>query len=179
MREHRHWITFIFSLPAVILSWLAFVVLCAGYVVHKPTFEPGFILSGQWRPWFGKIWRYSVGFGRVTIYKHYAISGSVKTVHKIRSHEHVHIRQTEDDMMKAFLVGAITGLWVWNIWVFLAIWSSGIVWLMVCYLTSMFRHGFKYNRIYRQAEHERAAYIETELDEDGRTRLEEYDEIDY
>jgi len=174
MREYRHWITFVFSLPAVILSWLAFVVLCACYVVYKPTLEPGFILSGQWRPWFGKKWRYSVGFGRVTIYKHLAISGSVNTVHSIRSHEHVHIRQTEDEMVKAFLVGLIVGLFTWNLWYFVCIWSSGIAWLLVSYLASIFRHGFTFERIYRQAEHERAAYIETAVDSTGKTRLDRY-----
>lgn len=171
------WILVVLSLPALIISWLFLTILCICQLAYKPTFEPGPIMSAQWRPWFAKWWRYSNGFGRVTIYLHSVISGDSSRAQRVRAHEHVHIRQTEDDMVKAFLVALIAGLLAWNFWVFVGIWCSGILWLPVGYLTSMFRYGWKrgYKHIYRQAEHERAAYAQTNTDSRGRSWLAYYE----
>jgi len=172
------WVLFVVSLPAVIISWLAFAILCAITAVKNPTLEPGFILSGHWAPWAARLWKYSIGVGRVTIYQHFSISGVPNRTKRVRAHENVHIRQGEDDMLKAFLVGLVAGLCAWNFWVFAGIWISGFIWLMVSYLASMLRYGWGggYRRIYRQAEHERAAYAQTDLDSRGHTWLEDYKE---
>jgi hypothetical protein len=167
------WILVVLSLPALVISWLFVTLLCICQLAHKPTFEPGPILSAQWRPWFAKYWRFSNGFGRATIYQHSAISGGTSSVARVRAHEGVHIRQTEDDMVKAFLVGLVAGLCAWNLWVFIGIWCSGIIWIMVHYLASMLRYGWGkgYFYIYKNAEHERAAYAETDTDIRGNSWL--------
>jgi hypothetical protein len=169
------WILHITSLPALIGSWLFFAILCAITAVKNPTLEPGLILSGYWAPWVSRFWRYSNAFGRVTIYQHKLISGDPSSAKRVRTHEQTHIRQSDDDMLKAFLVGVVAGLCAWNYWLFIGIWCSGFVWLMVHYLASMFRYGAnRMQRVYRQAEHERAAYAQSDLNVRGTTWLERY-----
>lgn len=172
-------ILIVMSLPTLIISWLGATILCVCQLAHKPTFEHGPILSAQWKPWFAKYWHFSVGFGYVTIYQHSAISGGVNRTKRVRAHERVHTRQSIDMTVIACLVGLISGLWTWNFWLFVGIWCSGIFWLLVCYLTSLLRYGADgWRQIYKQAEHERAAYAECELDSKGNTWLEYYENDD-
>lgn len=170
------WILFIISLPAVIISWLFVSILWICQAVNNLEMEPYGILRATWRPWVSRRWRYSNSIGRATIYQQNSLSDR-RNAHRVTAHENVHIKQGEDEMLKAFIAGSIVGLATWNLWWFIGIWSSGILWLLFGYLGSALRYGKSNSRhIYRYAEHELSAYAQTDLDHNGYTWLERYED---
>lgn len=146
------WILFITSLPMSLASWL---LACLAWIFQFSTnlrWEENYVLAATWRQWFFRHWGYSTTFGRAVIYA---------PNHHPKAHEHVHVRQMVDENTKAFVVGSITGLLTWNVWLWIIIWCSGMLWILLHYVTAMLRYGVKH--MYRDAEHERAAYAQTDV----------------
>ena len=92
-------------------------------------------------------------------------------------HEFVHVRQTEDLMAISFLVGvvvaAVTGNWILS----LALWTAGGAFQAVWFVTAGLRYGWTLDGVYKQSEHERSAYAQTDRWMTGRSWLQVENEV--
>jgi hypothetical protein len=155
---------FIISMPSVILGYL-YVGLCLLLgLSEKFAYEPGLVPTVQWRPWVDKRYRFSLTIGRGISYKPARRDDPTEINTQLERHERKHIWQQEDNCFQSFLLGLpiaiITGDWILG----LIIWSSAVVWLSVNFVTAGIRfHDFSIDGMYRNAEHERSAYAQTDL----------------
>ena len=153
------WLLAAVALPTLLGSWLAIGLLGLLGFVHRYRFAPGLILTGAWRPWVQT--RFSVTLGRAVVYTPLAYDDTAAADNPTERHEAVHVRQAEDENAKALLVAlavyAATGSWL----LALGVWCSGGLWLFVHNATAVVRYGFANG--YRDAEHERSAYAQTDL----------------
>jgi len=154
-----NWILFAFCLPYLCLvSYFVVALSVVLFLAKKPQMLPYGILIAQWRPWWGKIWKYSTTFGRSIIYHPNVVDEETgKIISTTEAHEMIHVRQAEDRIVLAFFVGLVvflvTGNWILG----LALWASGGFWQLPNFLTALLRGG----HVYRDAEHERSAYSQT------------------
>lgn len=142
------------SLPAyvegILFILLANIFLLAeGIRWNKSTWT----FEAVWRPWFEKHWLYSTTMGHGTIWQ-------AQVDRRIQQHEPVHTRQIEDLLLLSFLCGLAYGVHSGNFGWFLGTWFSGIAWQLPNFLTAWLRGGHPY----RDAEHERSAYAQTDTD---------------
>jgi hypothetical protein len=72
-------------------------------------------------------------------------------------HELVHVRQVEDLLLLSAILSIVVVLVEGNPW-WTLLWPSGVVWLLPNFLGAALRKG----HIYRDAEHERGAYAQTD-----------------
>jgi hypothetical protein len=155
-----NWVLFVITIPyGVIIGWTFTLLFTIFFCAHKLKINNYGILTAQWRPWAAKIWLYTTTFGRSIIF-HPDSLNSTSMEHKraVKNHELVHIRQLEDNMLISFLIGLIISLITFN-WIFgLIIWASGGIWQVGNFLTALLRGG----HVYRDAEHERSAYAQTD-----------------
>jgi hypothetical protein len=136
-------------------------------------FEYPALLTAVWRDWAKKIWKYSTTIARGLVFQ-----PTLRRLRKdadlsrVERHERVHVRQSEDRTFLALLIGllvwAVTGDWQLG----LGLWLSGPLWQLPNFITAL-RHlrkkpenvsWYKHvviNTMYRQSEHERHAYTET------------------
>ena len=95
------------------------------------------------------------------VYTPQAYDDTAEADNRVERHEAVHVRQAEDENLKALLVALAvlltTGHWLLAV----GIWCSGGLWLFVHNATAIIRYGFA--NAYRDAEHERSAYAQTDL----------------
>lgn len=144
-----------------IAGWL-FVLLFAGWATRDLAIETvddePLIAVSTWREWVSKVWRYSTTIGRGIIFQPHA-----RTDRRIRRHEATHVRQSVDRSVLAFLVGV--GLGISSPAAGLAFWLSGWLWQLPNFLTAAMRFGIR--NAYRDSEHERSAYAQTDLGLDG------------
>lgn len=154
----QSWTMFFVSLPTALASWLALSLLWATGFAHRLRWAPGLLLTGAWRPWVNT--RFSVTLGRAVVYTPLAYDDTPAADTRTERHEGVHVRQAEDENAKAlllaFAVWAFSGSWP----VALGIWCSGGLLLFVHNATATLRHGWSGG--YRDAEHERSAYAQTD-----------------
>jgi len=154
-----NWVLFVFCLPYLcVASYLVVALSIVLFFAHKPRMLPYRVLGAQWRPWWVKIWKYSTTFGRSIIYQPRVVDETPEVIdNPTENHEMVHVRQVEDRMVLAFCVGLVvflvTGNWILG----LALWTSGGVWQLPNFLTTVLRGG----HIYRDSEHERSASAQT------------------
>jgi hypothetical protein len=129
---------------------------------HELAWEPGFVLTAQWRPWVGRVWRYSTTVGRGIVYHpDHRDPDPIKLDTRLEQHERVHVRQVEDRMALAFFVGLAIGLTHGLWWTALIIWWSGGAWQLPNFITAGLRFGWKH--AYEDSEHERSAYAQTDM----------------
>lgn len=102
---------------------------------------------------------YSVTIGRFIAYHPTLDTANLV---RIAEHERVHVRQFEDASLVGLLVGAVAGITAQSVWLFLAIWWTAPSWIFVYMLTACMRYGFSMDVAYRDAEHERSAYAQTD-----------------
>lgn len=158
-------VLFALSLPwNLSAAWPALLLLRLFGLVRDLGWEPGGVLVGTFteratgqldihgRP---RRWRFSTTFGHSVAYqpRHRAKAWNART--RIQDHEHVHVRQCEDESMRAFLTAAIvvaaTGSWA----IGLAIWATSYARLATNFLTAFLRG----NDVYRGCSHEEHAYF--------------------
>lgn len=152
------WILFVVALPTALASWLVIALLGLGFA-RRYRWAPGLILTACWRAWVPT--RFSVTLGRAVVYTPEAYDDTAAADNRVERHEAVHVRQAEDENAKALLV-AIAVYAVSRSWpLALAVWCSGGLWLFVHNLTAVVRYGISNG--YRDAEHERSAYAQTDL----------------
>lgn len=151
---------FLLTLPSgVIYGWLVVIFSMIFYMAHKPKFTYYGVLTAQWRPWFAERWNYSTTFGKGIIYHPSSLTSMGIVDRRIEQHELVHVRQAEDRTVLALIIGlivfAVTGNWILG----LILWMSGTAWQLPNFLTAVLRGG----HIYRDTEHERSAYAQTDV----------------
>jgi len=171
--SRRRWVLWALAIPFNIIAWFWLLLMVAIYAAHDLRVEPGGVLTAVWRPWAAKRWRYSTTLGHAIIYQpgRRAPVGAVPT--RIQEHEHVHVRQAEDDALRSVVLAAFVFTW-WAIspgttWrAALMIWVFSYAWKSTNFLAAWLR-GL---RVYRDTEHERSAYAQTD-ERDGISWLEE------
>lgn len=151
----RQLVVLVVSVPTFLLGYAYVGLAIALGLAHQPRVEGELVAVATWRPWWAKRWRYSTTVGRGMCLSPKAVESE-----RIWQHEMVHVRQTEDACAQAAL--AAIALWFvgtpW--WAALALWIVAPASLAVNLGTSALRHGIA--GAYRQSEHERAAYSETD-----------------
>lgn len=178
------WVRFGFTAPWSLVGWLWCVGACLLQLAQlkKLRFEGAGVLTSEWRPWFARIWRFSTTVGRSTIY----FPGSRHP--KTERHEQIHLDQVEDLMLLSFLVGLAVIVCTGNVLLGFLLWSSGGLWQLPNFLMALLRYGHNvkwppegsfFTRLknflrdlflevaYRDSEHERSAYAQTDLGSDG------------
>ncbi len=159
------------SYPAVLLA-------CALGLAHKLSWQPEGVLTATWRPSFAKHWPYSTTLGYAMIFHPSADRGDLDvTDTRVEKHERVHTFQIQDQMVLSLLFGGAFLLLWGGPYIALGIWWSGGTWQLTNFLTAILRHGpaapnpkepksllTRYiDNAYRQSEHERSAYAQTDL----------------
>lgn len=148
------WILFGLSLPTVLVSWFVVVGAVALRLATGLRWEPGLVLTAVWR--LETDW--SVTVGRGVIYT--AREPWAKRL-AIQEHEHVHVRQVEDECLKASILGLVVA--VWAPWLGAGIWASGGLWIFIHYAASFLRLGrMDRQRVYVGTETEISAYLQAE-----------------
>lgn len=166
------WVLFALSLPAVIVGYLWLFILCITSVAEWKSlrFQGAGVLTARTRAKLVKFWGFSTTVGRAVLYHPDAYDETPIIDNRTESHEFVHIKQWEDACTWGFMGGALTagvaaGIASMSGWEFLAawmaIWCFSVAHPLTNYLTAVLRYGWK--GIYRDTEHERSAYAQTDL----------------
>ncbi len=182
-RKAGNWVLFAFTFPWALITWLIGLLSIAAYVAHKPRFEQAALLTLEWRPWVREKlgFRYSTTLGRLIWYNighrdtkpgEDGAGVEAELDERLERHETVHVRQVEDRMILAFLVGLAVAIGFWThghvgagfAW-WLGLWTSGGVWQVPNFLGAICRYGWI--GVYRDSEHERSAYGQTDRWPDG------------
>lgn len=157
--SRREWALWFISLPwTLTVGWgFPLLMMCIGAVSPKSLhMRKRLVLAGVWKEWAAEIWKFSTTLGHGMVFQERALLNT-----RIPRHEDIHVRQHDDDMMRSFLAAclifAVHGVDFW--WVALIIWWSGGLWVAPNFLTAWLRGG----RPYRDSEHERAAYGQTDI----------------
>lgn len=135
------------------------------------------------------LWKYGTTFGYAIVYHPDALRGdtTVEADTRQERHEDVHVRQGQDESVLGFLVGLsvaiainvivreVSGDWQaanqYGARAWAGIWISSIFWRAPNFLTAWLRGGHPY----RDAEHERSAYAQTDtFCEPGKSWLEDH-----
>ena len=166
------WVLFVVALPAVVVGYVWMLLLCTFRVAEWSSlrFQGAGVLTGRTRAKVAKKWGYSTTAGRGILYHPHAYDETPEIDNRTERHEFVHIKQFEDDTFAAFFAGllvAALGWWLldytamqgfatWTI-----IWCHGVARMLTNFVTAVLRYGWK--GIYRDTEHERSAYAQTDL----------------
>ena len=134
------------------IGWLWVLLACAFFFAHRLKVVDDAVLTAEWRPWWAKRWRYSTTIGAGMIFQGYSRERT-----RTQAHERVHVRQTEDLALAGAIITpvviAATGSW-WP----LLIWPAMLIIQTSNFLGAVLRGG----DVYRDAEHERSAYAQTD-----------------
>jgi hypothetical protein len=146
----------------VAVGWL-WLLLCmvTGLAKFKVEFPVWWLPVGTWRGWWARIWRFSttIGFAVVLHPNHGA---------RVRRHEFVHVRQFRDQALLGLMLGG-AAFWWGDPCLALALWIGSPLFMVPNFFGAVIGGG----DIYRDAEHERSAYGQTdELDGPGSSWLE-------
>jgi hypothetical protein len=176
MRIICSWILFAFTLPWSLVAWgLGALTMLLGLTRPQSLKWVGAgILTLEWRPWFAKRFKYSTTIGRIILFQPGARRGPAELDDQLERHERVHVRQVEDLMVLSALVGASVWLCTGDALLGLALWASGGLWQAPGWFTAVMRYGFGSPRAdgklikrifdvaYRDSEHERSAYAQSD-----------------
>lgn len=153
-------VLFTLSLPAVVFSWCLVGLLILLGAARKPRWEACLVLGAEWRPWAAGRWGYSTTFGRAIVYMPDARDDNDLIDRRVEQHEHVHVRQVEDESLKAYILSVCVYCATGQGTLACVIWLSAGLWLFVHNLAAALRYGV--SNAYRHAEHERSAYAQTD-----------------
>lgn len=159
----KSWILFIFTLPWALSTWLLGLLSILTGFATKPRFVGAGILTLEWRAWWIKHWKYSTTIGRCIWFRPDRRDPAAFLDERIERHEMTHVRQIEDLMLLSLIWGIIGVFYTHSWWAGLLIWWSGGMWQLPDFITAWLRYG----NFYRDTEHERSAYAQTDLDPDG------------
>jgi len=149
----RFWATLVVCLPAFVVGWLVVALaMLTGLARFSPSLdaELPLVLTVPWRAWWAKRWGYSttISFGMGI----HPDSGA-----RTRKHERVHVRQVIDRSLLATVL-ALATVWV-DPWLALGLWVSAPLYQLPNFLGVLIRGD---GHIYRDAEHERSAFAQTD-----------------
>lgn len=163
-RNVQGWILFAFALPGVLVGYLWLLLLCVVYVAEWKSlrFQGAGVLTARTRQWAAEYWGFSTTLGRAVLYHPNSYDDTPLILdRRVERHEFVHIKQWEDELVQAFLVGLVSALVTGNWWLFVGIWCSGVAWKLPNFVTAVLRYGWR--GLYRDTEHERSAYGQTDI----------------
>jgi len=139
-----------------ILVWPSFfgwlfplLMICLGAAKDLRFIGNG-VLAATWRPWAAKLWKYSTTLSRGMVLQ-------ADVDERILKHEFVHVRQVEDRLVLALSLALVVSVTTWDWW-WMLLWPTGVAWQLPNFLTAVLRDG----HVYRDAEHERSAYAQTD-----------------
>lgn len=175
------WVLFLFTLPWSLFTWGICLLLClVGLADRRKLRFMGSVLTTEWSPKFAKVYPFTLTLGR-SIFFYPNRQDNSTTI----SHEMVHVRQVEDLMLLSFILGFLVGLCTWNWALGFGLWCSGGLWQLPNFISSILRHSEKalwpkegslkerfsqyfsslfLSVAYKESEHERAAYAQTDVD---------------
>jgi len=174
------WVRFVPTASWSLIAW--FLCVCACLIqlaeLKKLRFKGAGVLTTEWKPWFAKIYPFSITLGRMKIF----LPGAQEDG-RTDAHEDIHIAQIEDLMFLSLLVGLTVALITGDALMGFILWTSGGMWQLPNFLTAMLRYGHLVKwpqegsfgsklktfmadlfvgTAYRDAEHERSAYAQTD-----------------
>jgi hypothetical protein len=164
------WLLFAVTLPwTLTIGWGWVLLMTAIFACKTLRFEPTGVLTAVWRPWAAKVWKYSTTLGTGIIYQPEVRAYQGKPWTPTQEHEHVHVRQVQDQMLLALVVGTAvlltvgftTGRWDVGAITGAILWWSGGLWQVTNFITAGLRHGWNLRGVYRGSEHELSAYAQT------------------
>jgi hypothetical protein len=121
------------------------------------------VLAATWRPWFAARWKYSTAIAAgMCIHPEHGAA--------VEPHERVHTRQMEDLALAGLALAIVVSLASWSPWGLL-LWPGALLLKTANFLGALLRGG----HAYRDAEHERSAYAQTDARPDGTTWLQEHE----
>lgn len=130
------------------LGWLFPVLACGLFLARDLRRLPDGVLAASWRPWFGRLWRYSMCLAAGMVFHPDAHPSSV-------IHEYTHMRQSEDLALAGALLAPVLVLLTGSWWAVL-LWPGMLLVQLSGYLGAVLRGG----HAYWDAEHERAAFAQ-------------------
>jgi len=143
-------------------TWLG-LALALGFA-RAPRFEPGLVLTAEWRMWVARRWRWSTTIGRAIIYHpDHRDDDPTEVDTRLERHERKHVWQVEDMMLLSLIVAALLWLSGTDVLACMVVYVSGGAWQLPNFLAAGLRYGFTFDAMYRGAEHERSAYAQTDL----------------
>lgn len=146
----------ILSSLSLILGYAFLFLATALLFAHKIKLKAA---TAQWRPWFASRFKYSTTVGSAIIFNPNHLGDESEL--RIRAHEKVHIRQFEDDAVFFVLLAA------WEVVAFLSplwvrlVFTVPVLWLLL-YVAKWLNAWLRGGHVYRDAEHERSAYAQTD-----------------
>lgn len=149
------------------LGWLFPLLFTACFFAKDLKLIDDGILVATWRPWVVKRWRYSMAFSAGFVLHP---APSLESFARTLAHERVHVRQTEDGALVGLLLGLTITLIEMNPW-YMVLWPLLMWGKTLGWLGAVLRGG----HVYRDAEHERSAYAQTDTRRDGSSWLSEHE----
>lgn len=148
------------------LGWLFPLLAVACFFARDLRLLEDGVLAATWRDWWARRWRYSttLAAGMVFHPSHLAHPS-------VEKHERVHLRQSEDLAIAGLALALVVGLATLSAWALL-LWPFAFVLKAAGFLGALLRGG----DAYRDAEHERSAYAQTDpTAPDGSSWLDEHE----
>jgi hypothetical protein len=183
------WVLYALALPTAIVGyiWMGLLIITFMADVKSIRFQGAGVITAKTRDW-AKWWGWSTTIGRSILYHPTAYDETPEIDNRIEHHEFVHIRQFEDACVSGLVGGlVVSALCIWicglsvsqffGVW--MMIWLFSIGSMLTNFLTGPMRFGIK--GIYRDTEHERSAYAQTDvirvLKKDGNWTYESFEEL--
>lgn len=136
------------------LGWLFPLLAILLFAARDLRLDDDAVLTATWRPWVARFWKYSTTLGAGMVLWS-ALDGVPR---RVMDHERVHVRQFEDAALAGLVVGLVVSIVeLQSLW--LLLWPAGALLLLPHYLGAVLRGG----HVYRDAEHERSAYAQTDI----------------
>ena len=148
------------AIGSAMYGWLLGVLLLVFWVAKAPRLESGLTLSVVWRDWFARRWQYSTALPGLVGYQPGRRSELGEEPTRTERHENVHKRQIQDCCAYGLLLGTVLVIFYGSALAGYLAWVTSPVMLLTNILTSGIRYGWKH--AYRQSEHERSAYAQTD-----------------
>lgn len=149
------------------LGWLFPLLAVATFCAKDLKLLDDAVLVATWRPWVVARWRYSMAFSAGLVLHP---ARSAESFERTLAHERVHVRQTEDGALLGLALGLACTLIEMNpVW--MVLWPLLMFGKLFGWLGAVLRGG----HVYRDAEHERSAYAQTDTRRDGSSWLSDHE----
>jgi len=159
-----------------ILGYLWVVAALVFFFAHRPRWDTDTgRLRAQWRPWFAKRFKFSTTVAAIIYHPSHLEHPEI--FERLRQHELVHIRQFDDESIALWAALGLYGLHllIQSWWYTAPALFFGMV--VSNYVGRSLGAWCRGGHIYRDAEHERSAYAQTDrirADMVGRSWLEDH-----
>lgn len=146
-----HALALLIAAPTFVWGFLYVGLACATGCAEKMHIRGRVMPTATWTPWFARWWKYST-----TVCRGIIMHPGTAHPDTLWDHETVHVRQAEDLCAIGLALGTVSG----ELLPMLVIWMLSPFGLILNYVMAGLRHGKL--AVYREAEHEAAAYAQTD-----------------